>query len=119
MIRTVLESLALVYRRTAEETARLTGREIERLHIVGGGSRSALLSQLTANALQIPVLAGPVEATATGNVLVQAMAMGEVASLERLRETVRASCEVREYEPEPASASAWEEKARRFGDLLA
>ncbi len=115
IVRTVLESLALVYRRTAEEAGRLSGRNIERLYIVGGGSRNALLDQLTANALQIPVLAGPVEATAAGNVLVQAMAMGEIASLDALRETVRASFEIREYQPE--AAPAWQEKARRFNSL--
>lgn len=115
IVRTALESLALVYRRTAEEAARLSGKKIERLHIVGGGSRNTLLNQLTANALQVPVLAGPVEATATGNVLVQAMATGGVASLEALRDTVRASFELREYQPE--SASAWAEKYRRFREL--
>ena len=115
IVRTVLESLALAYRKTAGDAARLSGREIERLHIVGGGSRNELLNQLTANALQVPVLAGPVEATATGNVLVQAMALGAIASLEDLRTTVRASFEVREYEPE--SASVWDEKARRFSEL--
>ena len=115
IVRTVLESLALVYRRTAEEASRLSGRNIERLYIVGGGSRNALLDRLTANALQIPVLAGPVEATAAGNVLVQAMAIGEIASLDALRATVRASFKVREYQPE--AAPAWEEKARRFNSL--
>lgn len=115
IVRAVLESLALVYRRTAEEAARLGGRGIGRLHIVGGGSRNALLNQLTANALQAPVLAGPVEATATGNVLVQAIATGAIASLDELRETVRASCEVREYLPR--SAPLWEEKSERFREL--
>src|SRR5439155_10630627 len=77
-VRCVLESLALLYRRTLLQLERLVGKKLERLHIVGGGCRNGLLNQFTANALQIPVLAGPVEATATVNILIQAITLGHL-----------------------------------------
>lgn len=117
VIRCVLESLALLYRRTLRQIETLTGRRIARLHIVGGGSRNALLNQFTANAIQRPVLAGPVEATAAGNVLVQAIALGHLPSLAAAREVVRAS-----FPPttvEPAETAAWDAAAERFEALTA
>ena len=98
-IRCVLESLALLYRRTLEQLERLLGRKVQRLHIVGGGSRNELLNQFTANALGILVLAGPVEATALGNVLVQAIALGDLPSLGAARDLVRQSFPLTRYEP--------------------
>jgi rhamnulokinase len=98
-IRCVLESMALLYRRTLEQLEQLIGRKISRLHIVGGGSRNELLNQFTANALGIPVLAGPVEATALGNALVQAIALGDVPSPTAARELVGVSLPLRRYEP--------------------
>ncbi len=112
MVRCVLESLALLYRRTLESIEGLTGKKIERLHIVGGGSRNELLNQFAANALQIPVIAGPVEATAIGNVLVQAIARGQLPSLAAAREVVRNSFEVTEFKPQ--DAEAWNAAYRRF-----
>ena len=97
-IRSVLESLALLYRRTFEQLESLIGRRIQRLHIVGGGSKNELLNQFTANALGIPVFAGPVEATALGNILVQAIALADVPSLAAARELVRKSFPLRSYE---------------------
>lgn len=111
-IRCVLESLALLYRRTLLEIEQLIGRRMERLHIVGGGSRNALLNQFTANALQIPVLAGPIEATAAGNVLVQAITLGHLPSLEAAREVVRASSEITRVEPR--DRVEWERAYGRF-----
>jgi rhamnulokinase len=73
---------------------------LKRLHIIGGGSQNALLNQLTANALGIPVWAGPVEATAMGNILVQAMAAGEVSDIEELRNIVRCSVTPQIFEPQ-------------------
>jgi rhamnulokinase len=101
-IRCVLESLALLYRRTLEQVEELIGRKIRRLHIVGGGSQNMLLNQFTANALQIPVLAGPAEATAAGNVLIQAIASGQLSSLARAREVIRASMEIPTIHPQAA-----------------
>ncbi len=114
-IRCVLESLALLYRRTLRQIESLIGKKIERLHIVGGGSKNALLNQFTANALQIPVLAGPVEATAAGNVLIQALTLGQLPSLAAARQVVGESLGTSRVEPrEPA---AWEAAAARFEQL--
>ena len=99
VIRCVLESLAQLYARTFTRLEKLTGKKFTRLHIVGGGSRNELLNQLTADALGIPVLAGPVEATALGNVLVQAMALGHLPSLAAARELVGNSFPLTRYEP--------------------
>jgi len=115
-IRCALESLALLYRRTGLQIEQLTGRKIERLHIVGGGARNALLNQFTANALQIPVLAGPVEATAAGNIVVQAIASGRLASLAEAREVVRASSEITQVDP--GDAPEWEAANRRWEKLI-
>lgn len=100
IVRCVLQSLAAKYREAVEGMNRSLERPIERLHIIGGGSQNALLNQLTANALGIPVHAGPVEATAIGNILTQAMAEGEIADLEELRRIVARSFEPKIYNPE-------------------
>jgi rhamnulokinase len=101
-IRCALESLALLYRHTLEQIETLLERKIERLHIVGGGSRNALLNQFTANALQIPVLAGPAEATAAGNVLIQAITLGHLDSLNAARQVIRNWMSVNVVEPRDA-----------------
>jgi rhamnulokinase len=115
-IRCALESLALLYRRTLGQIEQLTERKIERLHIVGGGSRNQLLNQFTADALQIPVLAGPVEATAAGNVLVQAIVLGQLDSLAAARQIVRDSFPVATVEP--GDATAWNEAFERFAGCV-
>lgn len=97
--RAILESLALLYRGTLAKIEQLTGRRIRKLHIVGGGSQSRLLNQFAADATGRRVLAGPVEATAIGNILVQAIADGKLASLDQLRETVRNSFPIEEFRP--------------------
>ncbi|HNQ90004.1 MAG TPA: rhamnulokinase family protein [Verrucomicrobiota bacterium] len=114
--RAILESLALLYRRTLGQMETLIGRRIERLHIVGGGSKNALLNQFAANALQIPVVTGPVEATAAGNILVQALAMGELGTLAAAREVVRASFETSVFHP--TDGDAWAEAGARFEKLV-
>jgi len=115
-VRCCLESLALLYRRTKARVESLTGREIGRLHIVGGGSHNELLNQLTANACGVPVIAGPAEATAIGNVLVQAIANGAISSLDEGRKIVAASFDVKTYQS--ADASEWETAFVRFTTLL-
>src|SRR5205823_9101073 len=80
-VRTCRESLALTYRRTLEGLEDITGRTIDVIHIVGGGSQNELLNQMTADACGRTVIAGPVEGTSIGNILVQAMAVGEIKSL--------------------------------------
>jgi rhamnulokinase len=96
--RCIYESLALLYRQTLAEVSELTGQPIKRVHIVGGGSRATLLNQLTADACGMSVIAGPVEATAMGNVLIQAQALGETA-VGDIRGIVRESVSPRTFEP--------------------
>ncbi len=100
LVRSILESLAAAYASSIRDAARLSGTSVEVVHLVGGGSQNELLCQLTADATGLPVLAGPVEATAIGNVLVQARAQGFVAGdLEALRAIVLQSFPPRRYEP--------------------
>ena len=99
-VRSILESLAQAYATTIEQAERLSGKQIRTVHVVGGGSQNTLLCQLTADRTGRPVLAGPVEATAVGNVLVQARAAGVVSgSLEALRHIVSATFEPVRYTP--------------------
>lgn len=100
MVRAILESLAERYRQVLEILEELTGEGIHTVHIVGGGSKNLLLNQLVANRTGRRVVAGPGEATAIGNVLVQAIGAGVLPDLERAREVVRASFEVVEFRPE-------------------
>ena len=109
--RCVLDSLALAYRRALADAQRLSGRPADVVHVVGGGSRNALLCQLTADATGLPVLAGPAEATALGNVLVQARALGAApGTLGEMRAMLRACVEPRRYAP-AGSARAWKQAA--------
>jgi rhamnulokinase len=116
LVRCAYESLALKYRQVLGWLEELTGDPIEVVHIVGGGSRSTILNQFTADACQRPVMAGPVEATAMGNLLVQARASGELSSLGEMRQVVRKSSEVTTClpgKPEP-----WEAAYERFALLV-
>jgi rhamnulokinase len=112
LARAILESLALAYRLQLEQAERLAGTRIETIHIVGGGARNALLCQLTADACRRPVNAGPVEATAMGNVLVQAMALGQVGSLAEIHALARASTHLAEYDPR--DSADWDSRAERL-----
>jgi len=112
VVRCILESLALGHRNAVAEASALAGREVETLHLVGGGARNALLCQLTADATGLPVLAGPVEATALGNLLVQARADGMVSDLAHLRSLVRETQQVVRYDPQPSPE--WDEAAARI-----
>ena len=95
---------------------RLIGKKIERLHIVGGGSKDTTLNQFTANAMKIPVLAGPTECAALGNILMQAIALGHLASHAAAREVVRNSFELKTFTPQ--AAAQWDAAAARFEKLL-
>jgi rhamnulokinase len=100
LVRCILDSLAAAHARALRDATRLSGHVVETVHIVGGGARNELLCQLTANACGLPVVAGPVEATALGNVLVQARALGFVeGDLEALRAMIRATHPLRRFEP--------------------
>ena len=113
--RCIFESLALKYRLVLDQLTHLRGKPIERLHIVGGGTKNRLLCQYTANATQIPVLAGPIEATAIGNILVQAMAQRAVSDLSQIRSIVRNSFPIAPYEPQ--NSTAWENAYTQFKTL--
>jgi rhamnulokinase len=107
-LRCILDSLALAYRRTVRRAAKLSGRDIEVVHLVGGGARNMLLCQLTADATGLPVVAGPVEAAALGNALVQARAGGVLSGgLAELRGLLRDTQDVRTYSPAPGAERAW------------
>jgi rhamnulokinase len=112
VVRCALESLALRYRWVLERLEELLGRQLNVIHVVGGGSQNALLCQFTADACNRRVLAGPVEATAIGNVLVQAVGLGLLGSLADAREVVCRSFEVRAYDPQ--RPEDWHEPYDRF-----
>jgi rhamnulokinase len=114
-VRCALESLALSYRRTLAELEDTTGRTLTKLHIVGGGTKNLLLNQLAADATGRMVLAGPVEATAAGNILIQAMALGQLADLTAIRRVVRSSFPLISYQPR--DAAIWDAAYNRYKDL--
>jgi rhamnulokinase len=116
IVRCALESLALKYRWTMERLEELLGKRFDTIHVVGGGSRNELLCQFTAEATGRTVLAGPSEATAIGNIMVQALALGYVGSHQEAREVVRRSFDLREYEP--AGDAGWDEAYDRFLKIM-
>jgi rhamnulokinase len=111
-VRAVLESLALKYRRVIRDLERLTDRRIEQIRVIGGGSRNELLNQLTADATGKRVLAGPVEATALGNIAIQMLATGATNSLAESRKIIDASYRTGVFEPE--DTPRWDEHSERF-----
>jgi len=117
VIRCCLESLALRYRWVLERLEELIERRIDVIHIVGGGSQNRLLNQLTADCCNRPVVAGPVEATAIGNLLVQALGLGLVSDLAEARQVVRRSFPVQRFGPR--QPECWSEPWQRFLRLLA
>lgn len=114
-VRCALESLALLYRRTLIELETVCGRSMEVLHVVGGGSQNRLLNQFTANAAQIPVLAGPVEATAAGNILVQALGFEHISSLAQARDIVERSFPLESFSPN--DEEVWHRAGEWFNQL--
>ena len=115
LVRCAYESLALKYRETRNSLEELTGEQIEVVHIVGGGSQSKILNQFAADACQRPVVTGPVEATAMGNLLTQVRASGELSSLAEMRDVIRRSSNVQHFDPRPTTA--WDDAAGRFAEL--
>ncbi len=107
LVRTILEAIALKYRLVLENLEQMVGRRLEPIYIVGGGTRNKLLSQFAADATGRLVITGPVEATAAGNILIQAVSCGDLSSVHDARQVVRNSFEVSEFEPgEPAAWNA-------------
>jgi rhamnulokinase len=115
LIRCATESLALKYRVVLDWLEELTGENTNVIHIVGGGSQNTLLDQMTADSCRRPVVTGPVEATALGNLLVQVRASGELRSLSEMRDVIRASSDVARFEP--SGAVEWQAASERFAAL--
>jgi rhamnulokinase len=112
MLRTVYESLALKYRSVSDLIAGITGQRHAVIHVVGGGSRNAFLNQATANACGVSVLAGPEEATAVGNAVAQAMALGVLRRPSDAQHMIRSAFPIQEYGPR--EREVWEAMYRRF-----
>ena len=115
-IRCIFDSLALKYRNVLSKLQNVAPFQIEKLHIIGGGAQNKLLNQFTANAIGIPVLAGPSEATAIGNVMMQAKALGVVADLSEMREVIRNSVTPSVFLPQ--DATAWEMAYKKFMNII-
>jgi rhamnulokinase len=115
IVRCILESLALRYRMVLGWLRELTGSPISTIHIVGGGTQNRLLCQMAADACNCRVVAGPVEATAIGNVMMQAVSAGDLGSIAEAREVIRNSFDVEEYLPQ--NPAAWDSAYTRFEQL--
>ena len=115
-MRCIFESLALRYRQVLENLRSLSPRPIETLHVIGGGSRNDLLNQFTANAIGIPVVAGPSEATAIGNVMIQAMAAGEATDMAGMRRLIQRSVPLKTYHPQ--DTDAWDKAYIHFKNCI-
>ena len=117
VVRCIYESLAMKYRSVVEKIRKLQGKAAKVIHVVGGGTKDRFLSSMTADACGIPVSAGPEEATAIGNLMMQAMAAGEIANLAEAREVVSASFELKYYEPS-AERNLWDDAYDRYGRVI-
>jgi rhamnulokinase len=115
--RLILESLALKYRLVIDELRSIVRRPLDVIHVIGGGSRNALLCRFTADAAGMPVVAGPAEATAVGNIVAQARAFGLLDSWEQARALVRDSFEPQPFDPR--DQGLWERQLQRFGEVVA
>jgi rhamnulokinase len=115
ILRCALESLALLYRKSLQDIETMTGNRVDVLHIVGGGSRNRLLNQWTANALNRRVVTGPIEATAAGNILIQALGLGHLDSIEDARKVVANSFPTETFEP--ADQAKWDKAYATFQSL--
>ena len=98
------------------ELVRLTGKPINRIHVIGGGSRNERLCQFTADATSLPVISGPAEATALGNIMVQALALGQGGSVGEIRAIVRESVDIKVFEP--LRADEWDQAYGRFREVI-
>ena len=118
IVRCILESLAMRYRYTVECIDEMCGERIPAINIVGGGTKEEQLSQFAATACGRPVYAGPVEATAIGNIAAQAIALGAIKDMWEAREIIANSFEIKEYQPEMDKKAAWDEAYGRFLKLI-
>jgi rhamnulokinase len=118
-VRCIVDSLAAAYASTVRQAAELAGTEVEVVHVVGGGSQNELLCQRTADEAGLPVVAGPVEATALGNLLVQLIALGDIEDLSQAREVVRAGAGPEIQRVEPSATDRLAEHYGRYRELVA
>ncbi len=118
IVRCILDSLALKYRNTVESIAAFMPEKPTAIHVVGGGCQDKLLCSLTSDACGLPVYAGPIEATAIGNISMQAIAAGELKDVSEARELIARSIELDTYEPTASDRSAWDEAYGKFVKLL-
>ncbi|MBL7076187.1 MAG: rhamnulokinase [Kiritimatiellae bacterium] len=116
MTRTVYEGLALKYRMVNEQICRVSGTESGVVNIVGGGSKNVLLDQFTADALGLPVLAGPTEGTAVGNFMVQAVGLGIISTIEAAQPVIRSAFPIKEYQP--GDKAPWDAAYERFKAIV-
>jgi rhamnulokinase len=118
LVRAILDSLVLRYRQVLEQAATITGKTLRTIHVVGGGAQNRWLNQALADATGLAVIAGPVEATAQGNALLQLVGLGELRSLEEVRALAVRSTVTQTFLPDPEQRSAWEEAYARFNTLF-
>ena len=116
IVRCIFDSLALAYRRTLAQIDELQGEKAPFIHIVGGGTQESVLCQLTADACGVPVYAGPIEATALGNIAVQMMAKKEISSLKEARQIIADSFELTCYEPK--NTGIWDEASEKYEKMI-
>ncbi|MEG2435401.1 MAG: FGGY-family carbohydrate kinase, partial [Ruthenibacterium sp.] len=116
VMRCIYESLAMKYRFAIEQLETITGKKFAKLHILGGGAKDRLLCQMTANSCDIPVTAGPVEATALGNIIIQLVALGALKDIDAGRELMLQNEKLLTYEP--TTASVWAEAYQTYRKLL-
>lgn len=112
LVRCIYESLAMKYKFAVNQISENTGRKFDVLHLLGGGTKDGFLCQMTADSLGMPVIAGPAEATALGNILLQLIALGDINSIDEGRAVIRAQEQVKQYQPE--NADAWEFAYEKF-----
>lgn len=117
MVRCIFESLALRYRQVLDNLRHLSPRPVEVLHVIGGGSRNDLLNQWTANAVGVPVITGPSEATAIGNVMIQALTGGAARDVASMRQLINRSIPLKTFHPQ--DMEVWDTAYLHFGQLTA
>jgi len=115
-VRIILEGLALKYRQINDQLKEVSGKSLDHLHIIGGGSQNELLCQFAANATGAKVITGPAEATAAGNLMVQAMAMGYVKDLDEIRQVIRNSFDLKTFLPE--NTMVWDDAYSKYLEIL-
>jgi len=116
IVRVILEGLALKYRHVLDQLKEVTGKKISKIHIIGGGTQNHLLCQFTSNACQLPVVAGPAEATAAGNIMMQALALKEVSSLQEIRNIIYQSFALDQYNPR--DKEDWDKAYKNYRNIV-